>query len=143
VVLPADALLRLHSARVDQHMDVMLGVFPVDEPERLGPVELAPDGTVLHIHDKPGHRRWMNAWALVAWNSQFTRFCCDWDDGRARAGTPEGVLSHAMEAARVAGLKVGAVQFSDGVFADIGTPTGLASTVHLLMQRGLTLTERA
>jgi glucose-1-phosphate thymidylyltransferase len=138
VTLPQDALRKMHTLLVDTAADVVMGVFPTEEPERLGPVEMAPDGTVIHVHDKPGHRRWMNAWGLVAWAPSFTEFCCAWDQERHREGVPERVLGHAMEAARASGMSVRALVFEDGVFADIGTPEGLAVTVDLLARRGLT-----
>lgn len=142
VVLPPDAMMQLHRARRAAGMELMLGVFPTEEPERLGPVEMDEHGNVLHVHDKPGHRQWRNAWALVSWSAAFTEFCCAWDEARAQAGKSEGVLGHAMEAARAEGMKVGALVFSDGVFADIGTPAGLQTTVRTLMERGLTFSGR-
>jgi glucose-1-phosphate thymidylyltransferase len=137
VVLPVDALQKVHEVRCRSGGDLTLAVFPTAEPERLGPVEFDPDGRVLHIHDKPGHRQWMNTWGMLAWSAAFTDFCCAWDERCTRAGTPESVLGQAMEAARAEGLTVSAVLFEDGAFADIGTPQGLADTVRLLVSRGM------
>jgi glucose-1-phosphate thymidylyltransferase len=137
LVLPVDALKRVHEARRLQGRDLMLAVFPTLEPERLGPVEIGPDGAVDRIHDKPGHRQIMNTWGMLAWSHAFTEFCCAWDARLTEAGTAEGVLGHAMEAARAEGMAVGAVAFEDGAFADIGTPQGLADTVRLLVSRGM------
>ncbi len=55
IFLPDDALARAHAERIASGADVMLGVFPTDEPERLGPVELARDGSIVRIHDKPAN----------------------------------------------------------------------------------------
>lgn len=138
VVLPDDAVQRLHQRRLEQGADVMLGVFPTDEPERLAPVDVAEGGHVRGVHDKPGHRRWLNTWGVLAWGPAFTSFCCEWERERAAAGRGhEGVISHAMEAARGAGLCVRALEFPAGVFVDLGTPRGLAASLRVLARRGL------
>lgn len=137
VVLPGDALAQVHRARVRQGIDLVVGVLPTAESGRLGPVELDEDGGVVRIHDKPGHDRFGNTWAIASWSSVFTDFCCEWEAARAREGRLERALGHAMEAARAAGLRVGAVTFPEGMFADIGTPQGLSETVRELAARGL------
>jgi glucose-1-phosphate thymidylyltransferase len=138
VVLPGDALARLHEARLRERMDLMLGVLPTPESGRLGPVEIDAEGRVLRILDKPGDDRTGNTWAILSWSSVFTDYCCRWEALRGREGRREGALGHAMEAARADGLRVGAMVFADGMFADIGTPQGLAATVQQLALRGLT-----
>src|SRR5574341_1179996 len=40
IVLPPDALQRVHARRVETGADVTIGAFPVEEPERFGPVEV-------------------------------------------------------------------------------------------------------
>jgi dTDP-glucose pyrophosphorylase len=142
VVLPGDALARLHQARLRDGMDLMLGVLPTPESGRLGPVELDARGGVVRILDKPGDNRFGNTWAILSWSSVFTEFCCRWEEARARQGRAEAALGHAMEAARADGMRVGAVAFAEGMFADIGTPRGLADTVQQLVARGLTFTGR-
>ena len=136
VILPGDALARVRAERARAGADLVLGVFPVAEPERLGPVELDDAGRVIAIRDKPPDRRVMNSWAIAAWSPRFTAFCCDWDRRQADAGD-ERVLGHAFEAARAAGLAVGAIYFADGEFLDIGTPRGLRTTIATLTERGL------
>ncbi|HET8645820.1 MAG TPA: sugar phosphate nucleotidyltransferase, partial [Vicinamibacteria bacterium] len=116
--------------------DLALGVFPVDEPERLGPVEMDADGRVRRIHDKPPGREWMNSWAVASWSPRFTRFCSEWDARRPPGGA-EPALGHVFEAARADGLAVVAVSFDSGRFLDIGTPQGLRSALRALTDRGI------
>lgn len=138
VLFPRDALRIIYEKKRATGADIVLGVFPTDEPEKLAPVELAEDGEVLSIHDKPSHRRWLNTWGVIAWSPAFTDFCAKWDE--ARAPETQGILSHAMEAARLAGLRVYGHFFETGVFRDVGTPDGLAAAVRLLASRGVVFT---
>jgi glucose-1-phosphate thymidylyltransferase len=133
IVLPRDAAARV-AARLDE-VDLSLGVFPVEEPERLGPVELDEAGAVVAIHDKPGHRRWPNSWGIAAWSPRFTEFLCAWEEAAAANGG-ERAIGHAFEAARRAGLSVAATMFTDGLFVDLGTPRGLRSALAALDARG-------
>lgn len=133
VVFPTDALARLHTHRIATGADLALGVFPTDEPERLAPVEIV-DGVVTRIHDKPKVAPVNNTWGVLSWSARFTAFCADWDANR---GERPGVLSDAMEDARLAGFAVTALELEAGVFRDVGTPEGLASTMRLLTERGL------
>ncbi len=142
IFLPPEALADVHARRAETGADVVLGVFPVDEPERLGPVELAADGTVLRVHDKPGDRTHMNSWGVACWSPRFTAFCCAWDEARESEGS-ERALGHAFEAARIEGLTVGAVTFHEGRFLDIGTPQGLRAALAALAAGGVLIGEQA
>lgn len=136
ITLPADALARVHAHRVEQNADLGLGIFPVDEPEQLGPVDIAEDGTVIRIHDKPRETRLRNSWGVASWSARFTAFCCDWDENAAQTSR-ERVLGHVFEAARAAGMSISAQVFNDGKMLDIGTPAGLRVALTTLAQHGV------
>jgi glucose-1-phosphate thymidylyltransferase len=137
IVLPPEALRRVHEFRVKTDADLTLGVFPVEEPERFGPVEVAPDGTILRILDKPPHREVKTVWGVCAWSETFTRFCAEWDETAERERPGERVFSNAFEGARQAGLAVNACAFEGGVYLDIGTPRGLREALRSLIERGV------
>lgn len=141
IVLPVDALARVHEARIAAGADVMLGVFPTDEPERLGPVELDASGAIVRIHDKPASAPAKNTWGVASWSPRFTTFCCDWEATRDRA--KEGAIGHAFEAARAAGLDVRATPFASGRFLDIGTPHGLRAALAALVTHGVLVPDQA
>lgn len=145
VFLPGTALADVHAHRVATGSDLVLGVFPVDEPERLGPVEIAPDEYVLRVHDKPGVAPHRNTWGVASWTPRFTDFCCAWDEeARDSAGQRhENALGHAFEAARQAGLVVRALFFPGGRFFDIGTPRGLRAALQVLATDGLVARDQA
>jgi glucose-1-phosphate thymidylyltransferase len=137
IVLPPDALRQVHERRVQSGADLTLGVFPVEEPERFGPVEVAPDGAILRILDKPPHREVKTVWGVCAWSAAFTDFCAEWDAAAERERPAERVFSNAFEAARQAGLGVNACAFAEGVYLDIGTPRGLREALRSLIERGV------
>jgi glucose-1-phosphate thymidylyltransferase len=144
IFLPGDALARVHRARVQAGADVMLGVFPTDEPERLGPVEVDASGKVLRVHDKPAEAPARNTWGVASWSPRFTAFCCDWDAAREKdARAREGAIGHAFEAARAAGLDVRATAFDAGRFLDIGTPRGLREALAELATEGVLVSGQA
>jgi glucose-1-phosphate thymidylyltransferase len=143
VFLPTDALARVHSQRVEQRADLALGVFPVDEPERLGPVELAKDGRVLAVHDKPRGRAPRNSWGVASWSARFTELCCAWDRAEEARGNGERALGHAFEAARKSGLAMTGRAFDDGAFLDIGTPKGLRAALSALATRGVLVPDQS
>ena len=47
------------------------GVFPVDNPEELGPVEMKED-QVIRVLDKPNPSPVNNTWGIAAWSPKFT-----------------------------------------------------------------------
>lgn len=136
IVLPADSMRQVWQKRVSSGADLVLGVFPADEPERLGPVEMAPDGSVLRILDKPGHREQMTTWGVACWSAAFTEFCIEWGAAREKSGAGEPAIGHAFEAARQAGMKVEACAFGTGVYLDIGTPHGLRDALRAVAEHG-------
>ncbi len=137
IVLPHDALHRVHCRLVERGADLVLGAFPVDEPERLGPIEFDADGRVQRVLDKPGNRAIMNSWAIAAWSPRFTRFCVEWEQKRRAQSAGERALGHVFQDAVAAGLDVQALYLMDGLFLDIGTPTGLRAALTALAERQL------
>ncbi len=142
IFLPTDALARVHEERVAAGADVVLGVFPTDEPERLGPVEIGADGKIVRIEDKPQNPKNANTWGLASWSPRFTSFCCDWALAHDR-DAKESAIGYAFEAARVAGLDVRARFFESGRFLDIGTPHGLREALSALVTHGVLFPDQA
>jgi glucose-1-phosphate thymidylyltransferase len=142
--LPSSALAEVHSRLLETGADVVLGVFPVDEPERLGPVEIGPDGSVIRVLDKPGSTPHRNTWGVASWTARFTSFCGDWAAAQ-RKEHPDGelALGHAFEAARKEGLSVRAVFFEGGQFLDVGTPRGLRAALGALATQGVLVANQA
>src|SRR5262245_6063390 len=131
LVFPLDAVARARERQLASGADVMLAVFPVAHPERLGPVELAADGRVVRVHDKPAAPPVANSWGAAAWTRRFSQFLAGY-----RHPPGEEILGHVFDAARVAGLDVRGVAFTDGSMVDVGTPAGYAEALAELDRRG-------
>ena len=142
VFLPTDALVRAHRLRTDSKADVVLGVFPTAEAERLGPVDFDDTGKVLRVDDKPRHAPHKNTWGVASWSPRFTSFCCDWDQAQEKRGAAERPLGHAFAAAVEEGLDVRATMFDAGSFFDIGTPDGLRAALAALVTYGVLVPEQ-
>jgi len=126
--------------------DVVLGLFPTDEPEKVGVVDVDKKGRVLGVYEKSSftHLRYM--WAIAVWGPRFTEFLHAFtesairhqgapdvvagqgdDDGKPAVETPIGDV---IQAAVTAGLRVEAEIFTDGRYIDIGTPDNLVRAIR-------------
>ena len=125
--------------------DVVLGLFPTDEPEKVGVVDVDADGRVRGVYEKSRftHLRYM--WAIAVWGTRFTELLHAFtgsaihrsapdtvaeqgdDDGKPAVETPIGDV---IQAAVTAGLRVEAEIFRDGRYIDIGTPGNLLKAIR-------------
>lgn len=124
LIAPDDALAQVVTELGASGADLVLGVFPTDHPEQLGPVRIADDGRVLEVLDKPAHTDLRTTWGLAAWSPRFTELLDE-----AVRGEPTIKLGEVFARALAAGLGVRAVWFATGRFLDVGTPAGLAAAL--------------
>jgi glucose-1-phosphate thymidylyltransferase len=112
--------------------DVVLGLFPTDNPGKMDMVATGEDGRVLGIEIKPEHTTLTLAWILAAWKPSFSHYLSDLVyKGKARldalAACPGGGhLGHAFQLAMADGMKIESESFPAGRSLDIGTPEDLA-----------------
>jgi len=114
--------------RVSEELDVMgadivLGVFPTNNPRALGPVDIAADGRVRQVLDKPVQTDIQNTWGVAAWSAAFTDMLAAAINDNSTPETNFGLL---VDRACREGLDVRAVYFESGAFYDLGTREGLA-----------------
>ena len=124
--------------------DVVLGLFPTDEPHNVGVVDVGGSGIVNGVFEKSGLTHLPYMWAIAVWGARFTEFlhgfiaaqirCRTQDPG---AGSCPGVelavevpVGDVIQAGLESGLRIEAEIFSDGRYIDIGTPDGLATAIR-------------
>jgi glucose-1-phosphate thymidylyltransferase len=124
IVRPKDALGLLVRDLQTSGADVMLGVFPTDIPEQLGPVDLGDNGVVRRVLEKPQYTGLRNTWGMAAWGSRFSRWM---GDELARLDSPEKPalsVGNLFDLAIAHGMRVEGRFFPDGSYLDTGTPSG-------------------
>ncbi len=127
VFRPINAVESICRQLLTRGSDLVLGVFPADQPQHLGPVRIGADGRVIEVQDKPTRTDLMNTWGIAAWSATFTQFLHDAlssrNDDRYRP------IGHFFNLAVIDGLKVHAVFFEDGQYVDVGVADGIGSLV--------------
>ena len=132
---PETVFVRLLDRQSRSQADVVLGVFPSDQPYKVGMVDFDETGRVHWIVEKPQttHLRYM--WGIAVWTPTFTQFLHDYlielerdrDPNTPRTEVPIGDV---IQAAIGKGLRVEAEAFPEGLYLDIGTPEDLVRAVQ-------------
>jgi glucose-1-phosphate thymidylyltransferase len=74
--------------------DVVLGLFPTNQPEMVDMVSHDQAGHVLEIAIKPkGPTQLVHTWSIAVWKPQFTQFMHDFVKTELTSRTSQGVLS--------------------------------------------------
>ncbi len=136
--------------RLDQgDADVVLGLFPTDQPGKVGVVEFdETTGQVSGIYEKSSFTHLPYMWAIAVWQPTFTEFLHQVVTERqqqligkqppqclqqmpAYRELPIGdVIQQGIEA----GLRVKAEPFARGKYLDIGTPENLKAAISASLQ---------
>ncbi len=111
--------------------DLVLGVFPTDEPQHLGPVRYSTDGRVLEVQDKPVETELRNTWGVAVWSPRFTELLAGsvgaWE--MKEKDEKEHPLGEIFDEAVRSGFMVRSVSFENGDYIDIGKPEGIHSII--------------
>jgi len=132
---PRDAFGALLRRTRDGRAEVVLGLFPAEDPCRMDMVDIDADGRVRDIVIKPETTTLTLTWVLAVWSPEFTRFMHDYlgsvlaavTDGRyPDPDSPhEPYMGDVIRAAMAKGMRVEGVVFQGGNCVDIGTPEDL------------------
>jgi glucose-1-phosphate thymidylyltransferase len=141
---PDDAFQRLLARQYATDADVVLGLFPTDQPEQVGVVDFDGTGRVSAVIEKSSltHLRYM--WALAVWQPRFTEFLHRWVESKRQVlighAAPQALqqfpphtelpMGDVIQAGIQAGLRVEAEVFESGQYFDIGTPENLTKAIH-------------
>jgi glucose-1-phosphate thymidylyltransferase len=123
IVQPEDSLARIRALLEREDCDIALAIAPTSEPERLGPVNVAADGRVLEIFDKPRVAPHNRVWTVACWSARFTEFLHQ--HLRAHRRDDEAPLGLIFQSAIAQGFAARAITFAAGCYIDAGTTAGL------------------
>jgi glucose-1-phosphate thymidylyltransferase len=122
-----NAFRQLLSQRTLGDVDLVLGLFPADRPEKMDMVEVDENSRVTDLVIQPRQTRLQYSWDVAVWSPVFTEFMHSYLAAQksAAASEPELSVGHVIQAAIRDGLRIEGVPVSDEPYLDIGTPEGL------------------
>lgn len=137
---PEDAFVRLLARQASTKADVVLGLFPTDQPQKVDMVDLDDDGRIRLIEIKPAQTHLRYTWIIAVWTPVFTRFMHEYlaaipnvnEQGLIDGDAPkpsELFVGDVIQAAIHIGLRVEAVPFPNDTYLDIGTPDDLIKAI--------------
>jgi glucose-1-phosphate thymidylyltransferase len=140
---PDDVYRRLLDRLNVRGADLVLGLFPAVNPQKMDMVDLTDDDAICGIQIKPAQTNLKWTWIVAAWDFAFTRFmhayvqkylatvASQGDEGR-HAHRSEVHLGEVIQAGIESGLACDRVFFPQGTYVDIGTPEDMAVAVERL-----------
>ena len=129
---PDDAYTQLIEHQIKSGADVVLGLFPTDQPQLTDVVAVDDRGRILQILTKPRHTILSHTWGIAVWTPTFTEFIHDYLAGLPvpTKDTRELFVGDVVQAGINCGISVEGVFVSDTPFLDIGTPENLARAIR-------------
>jgi glucose-1-phosphate thymidylyltransferase len=140
---PQDAFAKLLARQAAGGADVVLGLFPTDQPDKVGVVEFDQAGRVSAILEKSQRTDLKYMWAIAIWQPSFTEFLHQFIEAELKrligSQVPQTLkqfppyteipIGDVIQAAIGGGLRVEAEVFAQGRYLDIGTPDNLKKAV--------------
>jgi len=134
VFKPEDVFAKVLKRQMESAADMVLGLFPVDEPNKWDMVKLDHADRILGIECRPNHTDLKYTWIIAAWTPVFTNFLHDY---LRRLIVSNQVLERkeismgdVIQAAIENNLLVDGVTFAKGFCLDIGTSDDLMKIVN-------------
>lgn len=135
MVLPQRGAFKHLLSESVEDVDVVIGLFPADQPENVDMVEIDDQGYVQAISIKPKQTKLRMTWGVALWGPRFTQFMCDFL-ATPREQEKEIYVGDVIIAALEQGYKVRGVRVSSRPYLDIGVPANYDQLFNL--QRFLT-----
>jgi glucose-1-phosphate thymidylyltransferase len=126
-----DAFVKLLSRHAVDDVEVVLGIFPADRPQKVDMVDLDKAGQVKQIIIKPQETKLRYTWGIAVWTPGFTRFMHEYLASIRESAEEQSelFLGEVFNAAIQEGLRVEGVLISDKPYLDIGTGDDLLEAV--------------
>ena len=122
---PDDVFTKLLLDQQRSNADVVLGLFPADEPTKMDMVDFDQTGQVRGIVANPSRTHLSHSWAAAVWSPIFTQFLNEFVRSHEKLAVPESSVGDVIQAAVNNHLNVRAIKVSSEPYLDIGTPEGL------------------
>ena len=141
---PDTAFVHLLKRQEESGADIVLGLFPAPNPEKMDMVDLNRDGGICNIQIKPVKTQLRYTWIIAVWTPVFTDFMHGFVSGNRemRQKTPtdtatekhqELFMSHVILQAIQRNIQIDTVLFPDGSCIDIGTPEDLLKVLKVTL----------
>ena len=136
---PDEAFVKLLEQQAATKADMVLGLFPADQPQKMDMVDLDDSGRIRQIVIKPRQTQLRYTWIIAVWTPTFTHFMHAYldalqqdhaKDDHAHIKQRELYVGDVIQAAIKAGLQAETVLFPNGQYVDIGTPEDLIKAIH-------------
>ena len=129
---PDDGYERIIAHQAQSGADVVLGLFPADNPSTMDAVDVNDNGRVTRILPKPTHTTLRQTWGIAVWAPSFTEFLHDYLKRRPipTNDNTELFVGDVIQAGIDSGLGVEGIQVSDKPFVDIGIPENLRGVLR-------------
>ncbi|MBF2064427.1 MAG: dTDP-glucose pyrophosphorylase [Calothrix sp. C42_A2020_038] len=133
---PADGFISILARQATTGADVVLGLFPTDQPQKAGMVDFDNRGRVNLVIEKPLQSNLRYMWAIAVWAPTFTIFLHQYVSKLKEINDfsypPELPIGNVIQASIECGMHVEAEVFENGAYLDIGTPSDLLLAVQQL-----------
>ncbi len=139
---PSNAYTRLIERQNRSQAEVILGLFPSDQPHKMDMVDTDSQGRVREIVIKPKQTDLRYTWIIAVWTPEFTKFMHEFlansvkaipspeHSNQALSVSRELYVGDVIRAALNAGFQVETERFEDGRCIDIGTAEDLMKAVQ-------------
>ncbi len=127
---PADAFIQLLGHLKNSEADVVLGLFPTNQTQRMDMVEVKENHSVSLIQVKPSDTHLRHTWIIAVWTPTFATYMHDFlMSNHLQTTSGELYLGNVFQAAINQGKVIHGLIFHDGEFMDIGMPDNLIKAV--------------
>jgi len=141
---PQDSFIWLLKKQRESDSDVVLGLYPTDQPHKMDVVDLKKDGGIKKISVKPSNfseAKSMYAWQTAVWTPVFTEYLHAFvaehkkkisssSSIKTKEDKQELFLGEVFQAAMKNEFNINSVVFSKGNCLDVGTSEDLAKALQ-------------
>jgi glucose-1-phosphate thymidylyltransferase len=133
---PDEAFIQLIERQAETGADLVLGLFPASQPNKVDMVELDRSGRIIGLSIKPLETQLHYSWIIAVWTPLFTKFIHDFvqnfnKNNQNTQTVNEVFLGDVIKSAIQHEITIEKVIFDHATFLDIGTPEDLAQVIKV------------